>query len=228
MSESWRPALVRPRPPVVFEPVLPGPPSAAAASPVLAFALRDFDAPPPPPAPDPEAVAAEAMQARLAAAREAGFAEGEATTREAMAAGLAAREAAALERIAAAMAEGAAQARAAAGEAAEVLARTLLAALDAALPEAAARLAPDVAARLAAELRPLLEDGFAVTLRVAPGATAAAAARIGDPRLTIAEDAALPPGDARAAWRGGGALVSLAARRQAVAALLQSFDLQEA
>jgi hypothetical protein len=103
----------------------------------------------------------------------------------------------------------------------------LAAALDAALPEAAARLAPEAAARLADALRPLLESGVAVTLRVAPGCAAAAAARIGDPALAIEEDQALPPGDASAAWRGGGAAVSLAARRQAVAALLQAFDLQE-
>ncbi|WP_456305205.1 hypothetical protein, partial [Dankookia rubra] len=66
-----------------------------------------------------------------------------------------------------------------------------------------------------------------VTLRVAPGQAAAAAARIGAAALTIAEDPDLPPGDAAAAWRGGGAALSLAARRQAIAALLQAFDLQE-
>ena len=48
-----------------------------------------------------------------------------------------------------------------------------------------------------------------------------------EPALTITEDPSLPPGDAAAAWRGGGATLSLAARRRAVAALLHAFDLQE-
>jgi hypothetical protein len=52
-------------------------------------------------------------------------------------------------------------------------------------------------------------------------------ARIGATALAITEDPDLPPGDAAAAWRGGGAALSLTARRQAIAALLQAFDLQE-
>ncbi|WP_431268149.1 hypothetical protein [Dankookia sp. P2] len=228
MTEAFRPAQATPRPALPFEPVLPAPrrPGQAPLR-VMAFDVPDFDAPPPAPGPAPEELAAAALEARLAAAREAGFAAGEATAREAEAAGLAAREAAALERIAAALAEAATRAGDAAAEAAEALAGLLLATLDAALPEAAARLAPEAAARLAAELRPLLEAGVAVTLRVAPGCAAAAAARIGETALTITEDPGLPPGDATAAWRGGGAALLLASRRQAIAALLQAFDLQE-
>lgn len=227
MTTAFLPAQDRPPPPG-FEPVLPlARPAGHALMRVIAFDVPDFDAPPPPPEPDAAACAAAELQARLAAAREAGFAEGEATAREVAAAGLAAREAEALERIAAAMTAAATRAGDAAAEAAEALARLLLASLDAALPDVAARLAPDAAARLAVELRPLLEDGVAVTLRVAPGAAAAAAARIGATALTIAEDPALPPGDAAAQWRGGGATLSLAARRQAIAAVLRAFDLQE-
>ena len=70
---------------------------------------------------------------------------------------------------------------------------------------------------------------MAVTLRVAPGRRRRRrpSARIGATALAITEDPDLPPGDAGAAWRGGGAALSLAARRQAIAALLQAFDLQE-
>jgi hypothetical protein len=81
--------------------------------------------------------------------------------------------------------------------------------------------------RLASELRPLLEEGVAVRLRVAPGVAAVAAARINDASLAVEEDPSLPPGDAVAAWRGGGAALSLAARRKAIAAVLAAFELQE-
>ncbi|WP_343898162.1 hypothetical protein, partial [Craurococcus roseus] len=93
----------------------------------------------------------------------------------------------------------------------------------------AARLAPDSAAALAALLEPLLRDGVAVTLHVAGGEAAGAAARIGGrPGLAVEEDAALAPGDARASWRGGSAVSSLAARRAAVAEVLGALGLQEA
>ena len=44
----------------------------------------------------------------------------------------------------------------------------------------------------------------------------------------IVEDAALAPGDARASWGGGGAVLSLAERRGAVAEVLAALGLQEA
>ena len=70
---------------------------------------------------------------------------------------------------------------------------------------------------------------MAVTIAVAPGEAEAAAARIGQrPGLAVEEDAALAPGDARASWRGGGAVASLAARRAAVAEVLGALGLQEA
>ena len=200
--------------------------------------IADFDAPPPPPpaVPDEAAAAADeaeiaerALAARLRAARDEGHAEGlEAGLRQA-AADRSAREAAALGAIAAALDGGREEARQAAGEAALKVARLLLAALDAALPAAAARLAPESAAALAAMLEPLLRDGVAVTLFVAPGESEAAAARIGDrPGLAVEEDAALAPGDARASWRGGNAKASLAARRAAVAEIMGALGLQEA
>ncbi|MCO6419430.1 hypothetical protein JYK14_25180, partial [Siccirubricoccus sp. KC 17139] len=131
----------------------------------------------------------------------------------------------ALEAIAAALTEQEAALTAAAEASAQALAELLLAALDAALPAAAARLAPESVAGLAATLAPLLAEGRSVTLFVAPGLAEPVAVRLADPRIGLAEDPALAPGDARAEWRGGGATLSLAARRQAAAALLASFGL---
>ncbi|WP_204623692.1 hypothetical protein, partial [Crenalkalicoccus roseus] len=111
--------------------------------------------------------------------------------------------------------------------AAAVLARLLLAALDAALPAAAARLAPESAALLAEAVRPAIEEAGGIRLLVAPGLAAAAAARIGDPRVAVEEDAALAPGDARALWRGGGAVAALAGRRRIVAEVLSALGLDE-
>ncbi|GGC56783.1 hypothetical protein GCM10011504_38930 [Siccirubricoccus deserti] len=203
----------------------------ARRAPAGGFTVPDFDAPPPP---DTEAAAAAAAAALAAAAAEAArleearatsHAAGEAAGLAAAAASLAARETAALEAIAAALAGQDAALAAAAEASATALAGLLLQALDSALPAAAARLAPECVAPFAAALAPLLAEATAVTLHVATGFGAATAERIADPRLTIVEDAALPPGDARAAWRGGGATLSLAARRRAVAAMLAAFDL---
>jgi hypothetical protein len=173
-----------------------------------ALLAPDFDAPPAIGIrPDPAAEAAAALEARLAAARAEGFAEGESAGR--VAASAAARgareaaEAAALAAIADALAGADAAARDAVAEAADALGRLLAAALGAALPAAARRLAPDSAALLAEAVRPILEHAGAVTLFVAPGMAAAAAARIaGAPvgcGISVEEDAALAPGDARAA-----------------------------
>ncbi|MBL6458490.1 hypothetical protein JMJ55_24435 [Belnapia sp. T6] len=196
------------------------------------FSLPDLDAPPEPPPPEPvpepeedrAAAEAEARAALWEAAEAAGRAAGEAAGRAAAEQEAAARGAAALVAIAAAL-EGAASAAAtAAAEAAGDLARLLLSALGAALPAAAARLGPESATGLAARLAPLLEAEVAVTLHVPPGC-GSATAQLADPRLRIAEDPSLPPGGARAAWRGGGAEFSPEAARAAVAALLDSFGL---
>jgi hypothetical protein len=197
--------------------------------------IADFDAPSPPmqdqsaPAAVADAEIAERLQAaRIEAARDEGYAAGlEAGLRQA-ADDRSAREAAALDAIAAALKDGGDAARQAAEEAARDVARLLLAALDAALPAAAARLAPESAAGLAATLEPLLRDGVAVTLFVGSGEAEAAAARIADARIAVEEDAALAPGDASASWRGGSAKASLAARRAAVAEIMGALGLQEA
>ncbi|MBL6081060.1 hypothetical protein JMJ56_23895 [Belnapia sp. T18] len=220
-----------------FEPVLVLVRPRASARVEMPFDVPDLDAPPPPlsdpePASDLAAIAAAeaaaeaaAREAMLEAAREAGFADGEAAGRAAEAASRAAREAAALEAVALRLAEAGAGVAEAVGEAAEALAAVLLAALGAALPAAAERLAPETAAWLAGQLAPLLEEGVAVALHVAPGCAEAVAAHLGDPRLRIAEDAALAPGAVRAAWRGGGAAYSPETQQAVIADLLRGFGL---
>ncbi len=190
--------------------------------------VPDFDAPLPL-AEDPaaELLAAAAEAARLETVRAADFAAGEAAGAAREAQSRMARDAAVLAAMALALEQAEAAARSAAIDGSQAVATLLLAALDAALPEAAARLAPEAAARLAAVLLPLLAEGLAVTLHVAAGCGEAAAGRLADPRVKVAEDAALPPGDARATWRGGGACLSLAARRQAVADMLACFQLRK-
>lgn len=207
---------------------LPAPAGARAVR--VGLVVRDFNAPVRPvedAAVAVAAAAAEAIRLQVDAARMAGFTAGEAAATAHEALSRATQEAAALAAIATALEQSMVAARSAAMDAAQGLAALLLAALAAALPDASARLAADQAARLAAALGPLLAEGLAVRLHVAAGCGAAAVARIADPRVTVAEDPALPPGDARAAWRGGGASLSLAARQAAVAEMLASFDLQE-
>lgn len=176
--------------------------------------------------------AAQAEAARLAAleaARREGLAEGEAAGRAAAsaehAAARATAEAAALAAAAAALARIEAAAGEVVAEAATDLARLLLAALDAALPAAALRLAPESALHLASLVRPILAHAAEVTLTVGPGLGAAVTARLADHRIVVLEDHALPPGDARAAWPGGGAVAALAERRGAVAEVLDGLGL---
>lgn len=207
---------------------LPAPPGARAVR--VGLVVRDFNAPIPPVQDAAAATAAtdaEALRSRLEAARTAGFAAGEAAATAHQAQSRETLEATTLAAMATALNQSTAAARSAAMEAAQGLATLLLAALASALPDASARLAADQAARLAATLGPLLTEGLAVKLNVAAGYGDAAAARIADPRVTVAEDPTLPPGDASAVWRGGGASLSLAARQAAVTDMLACFQLQE-
>jgi flagellar biosynthesis/type III secretory pathway protein FliH len=194
-----------------------------------ALSLRDLAAPlppaeppppPPPPPPDP---------ALLEAARQDGFREGHAAGHRA---GLEegtcsrqARVAEALERIAQALSDAEAAVRAQAEEQAEALAGLMAAMLDATLPEAAPRLCPTLIARCATALRPALLDRPGLRLLVAPELLSEVSALLPDPLWNITAEPGLPPGDARIEWRGGAAVIDLAARRAAVRAALGELGL---
>jgi flagellar biosynthesis/type III secretory pathway protein FliH len=187
----------------------------------FALPLPDLSRPPPaaaPPPPDPALLAAIRAEGE-AEGHARGFAEGMQEGLRRQAAAQEAAVAASLGTLAAAMQEAAEAGERAAAEAAEALASLLLGAMDAALPEEAARHGDVLVARVAAALLPALADRPEATLHVAPAIVEAVAARLpsGPP---VAADPALPPGDARIAWRDGAQLVSLERRRAAVRAAL--------
>ena len=192
--------------------------------------VRDFDAPVAADTTSAELDQAQLEQAErtamLNAARAEGHALGRAEAGELATASQAAQQVAALQAVAAALETGSVAAAEAVVEASDMLARLLLAALDAALPAASAKLAAETATMLAITLRPLLENGQALTLAVAVGFGTACAAAIDDARITVTEDAALAPGDARADWRGGSAMMELARQRIMVAEVLHALGLQ--
>jgi flagellar biosynthesis/type III secretory pathway protein FliH len=90
----------------------------------------------------------------------------------------------------------------------------VLATLDAALPKAAAQDAVALATATAAALRPALATRPEAVLYVAPALVDRVAAAV--TFLPVQADPALPPGDARLAWRDGEARADLAARRRAI------------
>lgn len=175
---------------------------------------------PPPPGPDPiEALLEEARLAGREEGRAAGLAEAM-RSREAQAA-----EAASV--AAAALADGRGAAAELAAEAAGRLARVALAVLDAALPGLAAAHGAALAAEFARRLAPMLDASPEARIVVAPGIAEEVRALLGAARVTVAEDAALAPGDARAEWRAGGAVLDLAARRREIRRVLQAAGLGE-
>jgi hypothetical protein len=179
-----------------------------------------FAAPAAPVPTDPALLLAEAMEAGRVEAHAEGYAAGHAAAMAEVQRAEDAVIAAALTAVPAALARLSDIAGSAARAEALALGGLLLGAFDAALPAEAARATPEAAARLAARLTPLLDQEIAVTLRVAPALAEAVAAKIADPRLTVAADERLPPGDLRAEWRGGHAVFDLAARRAAIRSAL--------
>ncbi|MDO9500893.1 hypothetical protein [Falsiroseomonas sp.] len=194
-----------------------------------ALQLPDLGAPPPPPPPPPPAHAV-----LLADSRAAGFAEGHAAghaagLKEGRAEQARAQEAAiqrALERMAALMAEAAEAGRAVATESAQALAELVMEAVDFGLPGAAERLGADLVPRLIVPLLPAIADRPEAVLHVAPDLAAATAARMPPGGPEVRGDAAVAPGDARLAWRDGALVISLAARRQALAEVLRNAGLE--
>jgi len=189
----------------------------------LDAARREAAEAPPPPAPPPQGL--DPMEEILAETRRLAWEEGRAEgLREAAAAHGALAAEAALA-AAAALREGrAAAAEAAAGIAAD-LARLALAMLDAALPGLAAENGAALAAGFARRLAPLLETAPEARILVAPGFGEATRALLAAEGVTVEEDAALAPGDARAEWRGGGAAFDLAARRRDIGGVLAAAGL---
>lgn len=195
---------------------------------MLALRLPDLSkppppppAPPPPPPPDPallEAIRAEAEEAGRAIGHAEGLAEGRALQ-------AAAQEAAiqrALEAMARAM-DGAAEAgRQVAEESATALARTLTHILDQLLPGAVERAGPDIVAHVLVPLLPAIADRPEAVLHVAPALVEAIAARMPQGGPAVVGDPAVPPGDARLAWRDGALLLDLAKRRAAVVDALRA------
>lgn len=199
----------------VFEPLSVGAAVAVRLAPATPRPLPDFLEPAPskPIAEDPlEAAARDAFDAgRRAGAEEAALRREAraAETLEAVRRELAAAEAAAVRASERALAE---------------LARTLFAFADAALPGASRRAAAPMVAALTAALRdsvPLTPDA---TVFVAPSLVPLLSR---DLPLRVEGDLALPEGDARIAWRGGAAVLDLAARRAALRHALSLVDLLE-
>jgi hypothetical protein len=83
-------------------------------------------------------------------------------------------------------------------------------------------------ADFAERLRPALGFLPEAHLHVAPSLIEDVRALVGDLAVTLVPDAGLAPGDARAAWQGGGAEFDLAKRRSTIAEALcaAGLDLQ--
>ena len=177
--------------------------------------------PPPPPEPDPME---ETLRAVAAAAREDGFAAGRAS----MSQEAAQRAAESLGLIAKQLAASQAASAEIAAEASRGVARVALAMLDAALPGLAAQQSAALVADFADRLRPALAFLPEAHLHIAPSLMEDVRALVGDLAVTLVPDAALPPGDARASWQGGGAEFDLAKRRAAIVEALSAagLDLQ--
>ena len=159
----------------------------------------------PSPIPEPEAPVDDgaALAAMVEDARATGYAAGLEAGRRAAAAMGQERIASALEMLSAALEQARGPAEQAALDAARDLAALVLAMLEAALPGLAARHAPETLATLAASLLPRLRLLRAPRLFVAPGLAEAIAPVVQGLSLTIAEDPAMPEGDARIEWEAG-------------------------
>lgn len=179
-------------------------------------------APPPPAAPAPEP---EPIEPLLEEARRGGWEDGLA---EGLRRGAATQEAEAT-RVAAAAIEalrrGEEAAREAAAAMARDLARLVLSVLDAALPGLAEEHAAPLAAAFARRIAPVLEVAPEACLMVPRGLAGPVRALLGVTAIAVEEDAELPPGDARAAWRKGGAALDLGQRRQAIRQVFEAAGL---
>ncbi len=178
-------------------------------------------APPPPPLePEPDPME-ETLRAVAAAAREDGFAAGRAS----MAQEAAQRATESLAQVARILATSQQIAADMAAEASNGMAGLALAMLEAALPGLASRQGAQLIGDFAERLRPALAFLPQAEIRLNPALVEEVRALAGDLPVTLVPDAALAPGDARAAWQGGGAEFDLAARRAAIMDVMRAAGL---
>lgn len=178
-------------------------------------------APPPPPLePEPDPME-ETLRAVAAAAREDGFAAGRAS----MAQEAAQRATESLAQVARILAASQQTAADMAAEASNGMAGMAIAMLEAALPGLASRQGAQLIGDFAERLRPALAFLPQAEIRLNPALVEEVRALAGDLPVTLVPDAALAPGDARAAWQGGGAEFDLAARRAAIMDVMRAAGL---
>jgi hypothetical protein len=199
----------------VFEPLSVGAAVSARLAPVAPRPLPDFLEP---------ALPEPAEEDPLEAARREGFEAGRRAGAEEAALRREARVAETLEAVRRELAAAHAAAVRASEQSLEELARTLFAFADAALPGASRRAAAPMVAALTAALRDSVPLTPEATVFVAPSLVPLLSR---DLPLRVEGDLALPEGDARIAWRGGAAVLDLAARRAALRDALSLVDLLE-
>ena len=207
-------------------------PAATVAAPRPALDLPDFGLPPAPAAavpPMPSGPTQREIDALLEIARETALAEGRAEgERLGREAALRDRDAAfedallgALHRVEDAREE----LRRDATAHAQALGGLLLRFVDAAIPGIIGRHAPALLDQLLAALGPLEDAPPEAVLRVPPDLLEHARTRLAGRPLPVEADPALPPGDARIAWRGGSIAMLLEDRRAAIREVLLSLNL---
>lgn len=219
------------------------PRAAPRAEPAFALFARDFDAPldnvivlddpeeeAPPAEPPPPSITQEMLEAAVAAAREDGLREGRAEAAEAREAARHAMQATLINQLR----DAGAQLRGAVDEAGSQLAALVLATLDAGFPALRARHGADELARFTRDIVGLLAQEPRIVIRIHPDMQAALddvlAGLEPERREAILVEVrdALPPGDARIAWRHGMAVRDTEALRQRLGETLAPLGLEPA
>jgi len=218
------------------------PRAAPRAEPAFAMFVRDFDAPldnvivlddaeeEVPAAPPPPAITQEMLDAAVAAARDEGLREGRAEAAEAREAARHAMQATLINQLR----DAGAELRGAVDAAGSQLAALVLATLDAGFPALRARHGADELARYTRDIVGLLAQEPRIVIRIHPDMQPVLddvlSALEPERRETILVEAreALPPGDARIAWRHGMAVRDTEALRQRLGETLAPLGLEPA
>ncbi len=218
------------------------PRAAPRAEPAFAMFVRDFDAPldnvivlddaeeEVPAAPPPPAITQEMLDAAVAAARDEGLREGRAEAAEAREAARHAMQATLINQLR----DAGAELRGAVDAAGSQLAALVLATLDAGFPALRARHGADELARFTRDIVGLLAQEPRIVIRIHPDMQPVLdevlAALEPERREAILVEVreALPPGDARIAWRHGMAVRDTEALRQRLGETLAPLGLEPA